>query len=275
MCTGYLPTTATADWTTYETIGGLRPAKNGSLEFVEGQFLEAIRSKKWLIIDELNRAQFDRAFGQLFTLLSDHPVVLPYSRPEAGGDPLVLVPHASPRPEFPADILRVPESWRIVATMNVFDKSLLFQMSFALMRRFAFIEVASPPRWVFETLIDRGADGSHKASTLTKKLLDLRKLKDLGPAIFKELASFLRERTRLSDAEDGQLLFEGFYSYLLPQFEGIDEVKGTQLYQQLRQTDGDQRSKRAPPYNPRGRPRVRDRVTEETITRSRSRRRHG
>ncbi len=26
--------------------------------------------------------------------------------------------------------------------MNVFDKSLLFEMSFALMRRFAFIEVA-------------------------------------------------------------------------------------------------------------------------------------
>ena len=30
--------------------------------------------------------------------------------------------------------------------MNVFDKTLLFEMSFALMRRFAFIEVASPSR---------------------------------------------------------------------------------------------------------------------------------
>jgi MoxR-like ATPase len=74
---GYKLTTATADWTTYETIGGLSPAKSGhGLEFRQGHFLEAIASNKWLVIDELNRSNFDRAFGRLFTILSGQSVVL-------------------------------------------------------------------------------------------------------------------------------------------------------------------------------------------------------
>src|SRR4029079_5411881 len=31
MCTGYLPTTATTEWTTFETIGGLQPTLEGLL----------------------------------------------------------------------------------------------------------------------------------------------------------------------------------------------------------------------------------------------------
>jgi hypothetical protein len=35
-------------------------------------------------------------------------------------------------------------NWRIIGTMNVYDKSSLFQLSFAFMRRFAFVEVELP-----------------------------------------------------------------------------------------------------------------------------------
>src|SRR3954464_6366998 len=77
MCTGYLPTTATSEWTTYETIGGLQPTPEG-LIFRPGMFIEAIESGKWLVIDEMNRSNFDRAFGQLFTVLSGSAVVLPF-----------------------------------------------------------------------------------------------------------------------------------------------------------------------------------------------------
>jgi len=73
----------------------------------------------------------------------------------------------------------------------VFDKTLLFEMSFALMRRFAFIEVASPSESVFESLIEQQAAGSEPAS-LAKRLLPIRELKDLGPAVFMDLAKFLR-----------------------------------------------------------------------------------
>ena len=143
LCAGYLPTTATTEWTTYETIGGLQPTAEG-LIFRPGLFVDAIESGRWLVIDELNRSNFDRAFGQLFTVLSGQPVVLPFKR-KGTPNPLSIVP-AGVEPPPHTDVIRLPSKWRIVATMNVFDKNLLFEMSYALMRRFAFIEVGRARR---------------------------------------------------------------------------------------------------------------------------------
>ena len=78
FCDGYVLTTATSDWSTFDTIGGLMPDENGELYFNQGKFLEAIALNKWLIIDEINRADIDKAFGQLFTVLSGQNVELPY-----------------------------------------------------------------------------------------------------------------------------------------------------------------------------------------------------
>ena len=139
LCTGFLPTTATSEWTTFETIGGFQPTADGFI-FRPGLFVQAIESGQWLVIDELNRSNFDRAFGQLFTVLSGQPVVLPFKR--AGKtQPLSIVPYGVEPPED-TEVIRVPPRWRIIATMNVFDKNLLFDMSYALMRRFAFVEVS-------------------------------------------------------------------------------------------------------------------------------------
>ena len=44
FCTGYLPTTATTEWTTFETIGGLQPTPDG-LIYRPGLFVEAIESR--------------------------------------------------------------------------------------------------------------------------------------------------------------------------------------------------------------------------------------
>src|SRR5215213_11838832 len=79
LCTGFLPTTATTEWTTFETIGGFQPTAEG-LIFRPGMFVDAIESGRWLVIDEMNRSNFDRAFGQLFTVLSGQAVVLPFKR---------------------------------------------------------------------------------------------------------------------------------------------------------------------------------------------------
>jgi MoxR-like ATPase len=243
---GYVLTTATADWTTFETIGGLRPTSSGELQFEEGHFLKAIRTNNWLVIDELNRSNFDRAFGQLFTVLSGQAVVLPYYRPGLTPPrPLVLVPDGADIPIEQADVLSIPQSWRVIATMNVFDKTLLFEMSFALMRRFAFIEVPSPSPAVFEALIERETAGDTDAADLAKRLLALRELKDLGPAVFMDLSRYLRERLALEPAADqGQLLFEGFYAYLLPQFEGVDDAAGADLFKKVGQLVGASRRER-------------------------------
>lgn len=151
LCTGYQPTTATSEWTTFETIGGLQPTPEG-LIFRPGLFVEAIETGKWLVIDELNRSNFDRAFGQLFTVLSGSAVVLPFRR-SGQIKPISLVPHGV-EPPSETDPIRLPASWRIIATMNALDKHLLFDMSYALMRRFAFIEVTTPPDWAYERLLE-------------------------------------------------------------------------------------------------------------------------
>ncbi len=228
LCTGYLPTTATTEWTTFETIGGFQPTAEG-LIFRPGMFVDAIESGRWLVIDELNRSNFDRAFGQLFTVLSGQPVVLPFKR---GGrvQPISLVPPGVEAPDE-TDAIRLPASWRILATMNVFDKNLLFEMSYALMRRFAFIEVTCPSDETYHELLEGPGD-------IVRDLLPLRRFRDLGPAVYLDAAKFAVRR-----GEDGpdssRLLYEIFYAYFLPQFEGIDDERAIELYHMVADLLGD------------------------------------
>lgn len=220
LCTGYQPTTATSEWTTFETIGGLQPTAEG-LIFRPGLFVEAIEKGRWLVIDELNRSNFDRAFGQLFTVLSGSPVVLPFQR--AGQvRSISLVPHGVEVPPG-TDPIRVPASWRIIATMNAMDKHLLFDMSYALMRRFAFIEVLPPSEDDYHEILKKG-DAS------VRKLLPLRRLKNLGPAIYVDATKYAQRRSR-DNISDSRLVYEVFYGYFLPQFEGLDPVQGHALFE--------------------------------------------
>ena len=219
LCTGYLPTTATSEWTTFETIGGLQPTPDG-LIYRPGLFVEAIEKGRWLVIDELNRSNFDRAFGQLFTVLSGAAVVLPCKR-KGQNRPISLVP-AGVEPPEDTDIIRVPANWRIIATMNVFDKNLLFEMSYALMRRFAFIEVGAPTEEAYRKLLT-GPGG------VVAKLLPLRHLTNLGPAVYIDAARYAARRAA-DGITESRVIFEVFYGYFLPQFEGMEERRATTLY---------------------------------------------
>jgi energy-coupling factor transporter ATP-binding protein EcfA2 len=220
LCTGFLPTTATSEWTTFETIGGFQPTTEGFI-FRPGLFVEAIETGRWLVIDELNRSNFDRAFGQLFTVLSGQPVVLPFKR-SGRTQPISIVPYGVDPPED-TDMIRVPPRWRIIATMNVFDKNLLFDMSYALMRRFAFVEVSSPSDDVFDRLLDR------PGGEIVRRLLPLRQFRDLGPACFLDAAKYA-DRRAIDGASASRLLYEVFYGFFLPQFEGMDENRAAHLY---------------------------------------------
>jgi MoxR-like ATPase len=219
FCTGYLPTTATTEWTTFETIGGLQPTAEG-LIFRPGMFIDAIQSGRWLVIDELNRSNFDRAFGQLFTVLSGSAVVLPFKR-KGQTFPLSLVP-AGVEPPEDTDVIRVPANWRIIATMNVFDKNLLFEMSYALMRRFAFIEVGTPPDDAYRRLLEGEGE-------VVARLLGLRQFTDLGPAVYIDAARYAARRAR-DGITESRVLYEVFYAYFLPQFEGMEERRAMMLY---------------------------------------------
>ena len=219
LCTGYLPTTATTEWTTFETIGGFQPTAEG-LIFRPGMFVDAIESGRWLVIDELNRSNFDRAFGQLFTVLSGSAGVLPFKR-KGQPHPISLVPSGVEAPED-TDVIRVSANWRIIATMNVFDKNLLFEMSYALMRRFAFIEAVPSPDSAYRELL-QGKGG------IVQHLLGLRAFSDLGPAVYIDAAKYAARRAR-DGITESRLIYEVFYAYFLPQFERMEERRAMTLY---------------------------------------------
>jgi len=131
------------EWTSFDTIGGkdingiFRPG------FITSAVAESWRKigegkPAFLIIDELNRANVDLAFVQFFTLLDvehrrDTPLL---------GDGELLKQF----PEWLRDVLIggrlfVPFSFRVLATMNSYDRALLFKLGYALLRRFAIVEM--------------------------------------------------------------------------------------------------------------------------------------
>jgi len=232
--TGYRLTTATADWSTFETVGGYMPGESGGddLSFEPGQVLRRFKKdgrqrNELLVIDEINRADIDKSFGQLFTLLSGQAVQLPYKR---GGEEIEIVP-AGRSGGGPAEHRYVvPASWRIVATMNSYDKTSLYELSYAFMRRFAFVHVDAP-----EVPPDREAGGELVRSYAAiwdvavddGTLRDVGEIwravnatdggRDIGPAIIKDVLAHVDGRG--IDRRDA--LTGAVASYVFPQLEGV------------------------------------------------------
>lgn len=154
LCTAFnaavYPVTAHEDWTVFELIGRLElrlgEDRREEVVPVNGYFTEAVvrcanavvrhfddqvePQAEWLLIDELNRANIDRAFGELFTVLGTDallPITLPHQRD--GNRNLV-----------------VPRRFRIIATLNSFDRQFVNNLSQAIRRRFTFISVGIPDR---------------------------------------------------------------------------------------------------------------------------------
>ncbi|GAC1315231.1 MAG: hypothetical protein NVSMB12_10170 [Acidimicrobiales bacterium] len=209
MCSGYLATTATSSWSVDQTVGAVFEGEEGPA-FRPGVVVDAIETGRWLLIDELNRADVDRALGEFFTVLSGQPVVLPFKRTTFSPH-LSLVPAGREAPPQTEPIL-IPKSWRIVATMNDYDRGQLFHLSHALMRRFAFVHLGSPADEVFAELLAGPGE-------MVKDLLPLRRFHDLGPAIFIDAAEFAGLRL-LDGASRSTVLLEVFNAYFLAQLDG-------------------------------------------------------
>lgn len=113
-------------------IQGYRPAKNGAFELKNGIFFEfcnkARRDKEnkyFFIIDEINRGNLSKIFGELMMLMEKD------KRGEEFEIPLAYC-------ENQDDKFSIPENIYLIGTMNTADKSLAM-MDYALRRRFSFI----------------------------------------------------------------------------------------------------------------------------------------
>jgi MoxR-like ATPase len=89
------------------------------LDFLPGAIVDSIQRGQCVIIDEINRADIDKAFGELFTLLAGNSVTLPFRRrSDAGFRRIRLVVDNAP-PEAGIDDIPVPQWWRIIGASNV------------------------------------------------------------------------------------------------------------------------------------------------------------
>ena len=134
--------TGSSDWSSQDIIGGYQPLGGGDVDFVPGILLREFNHP--LIIDEMNRCDIDKVIGPLFTVLSGQQTTLPYRTDITDKDsqPYTILPKpkagAAPHEFAPG------AGWRLIATINSIDKASLYQMSYALSRRFGWVYVDAP-----------------------------------------------------------------------------------------------------------------------------------
>ncbi|HHY00746.1 MAG TPA: EVE domain-containing protein [Methanothermobacter sp.] len=157
--------------------------------------LDALLSGKVLILDEINRTQIDTALGIFFTYLErDHRI--------NDVEQIRNILKNEIDEEFEFDELKqMLADFRIIGTLNVYDKTFLFKLGDALKRRFTFIEITTKPELASDLTINHSFKdkftricGYKKdqsiADSIINVFVDLNHIKPLGIGILKEALQF-------------------------------------------------------------------------------------
>jgi 5-methylcytosine-specific restriction enzyme B len=230
---------ATDQWTTFETIGGYfpQPESGEGLDFMPGIVVSAIEDGRCLVIDELNRADIDKAFGELFTLLSGSPVSLPYRKRDGASFKKLRIVWDAGTSDADVHEYVVPPWWRIIGTMNDADKASLKRLSLAFVRRFAFVPLEVPGATDYEAIIvEASAELPADAllDTVRDRLVTLFAADaggfksigfPIGPAIPLAMLRHASTQIALTPAGTGEaLISEVLTLYLVPQLQGRPDL---------------------------------------------------
>lgn len=216
-------TTATSDWTTFDTIGGYLPdSEDGTrLQFNPGIILESIKSKSWIIIDEINRSDIDKSLGQLFTVLADTEVetFLPF---KSNDTKIKLLYGDNPSTD---NEYFISPNWRIIATMNDLDKLSLYDISYALLRRFAIIEIDTPTVSEYKDLLTSIARPISRdlERDLIRIYTKCKEIRNLGPSIFIDFANYIKEATSNFALDYKVCLKQAIEIFIVPQLIGQED----------------------------------------------------
>jgi MoxR-like ATPase len=187
--------------TNYEDfIQGFRPNEDGQFELRNGIFYDFCEKAKGspddyfvFIIDEINRGNLSKVFGELMMLIE------PDKRDKRYGMPLTYSSAGSE--EF-----YVPDNLYLIGTMNTADKSLSL-VDYALRRRFAFLEM------------DPGFDSAVFAEVLSKK--------GLSEGMIEKIKATMNELNQKIE-KDSVNLGRGFrigHSFFVTSSKVVDEQK--------------------------------------------------
>jgi MoxR-like ATPase len=224
-----LETVASYEWGRYEVIGGISiPADSEGDSFHLGCVTHAIKDGKLLLIDEFNRADMNKAFGEMF-LAIDHGVIQLKEDENPSGFSF----------KSPNEI-EIPPYFRMICTMNDYDKSLLNELSYGLLRRFAFVEINVPKekKKVINIVMERAKldlkefdvivleKSTSKIETQVDKfaefLLSLSEKRQIGISSYIDVIRYVLFGVSITNDDPWNIMNDALIDYILPQFDRLD-----------------------------------------------------
>ena len=214
------------------------PLEGGKLSFQPGILLEHF--DKPIIFDELNRCDIDKVIGPLFTVLSGQSTSLPYliDPSDPNSERIEIHPKGTPNPP---STYAPTTNWMLIATINSVDKASLYQMSYALTRRFAWIYVDVPndiDGFISQYFEHIGVEtqGETSKSPLAQIWKVVNSIRPIGPAPILDLIKTIRAVNPKHDffkpietASEAFVYLDGFNLFIMPMLDGVLREQSEQV----------------------------------------------
>ena len=208
------------EWTRRSTIGGMNPA---STKFESGHITAAAEEGRWLLIDEFNRADINKAFGEMFLAIESKKITLSPEEEKARVA------------EGKTGKIKIPPEFRIIGTMNDFDKNLLLtELSYGLITRFVFVDIKPDDNTEQASVKDQILQGGNvpeinykscqeKINKFYEFIKAVRPKRMIGVRTCIDVIRYVVTAHQRNKSDIDNFLDEALCDCLLPQFDRLDK----------------------------------------------------